>query len=194
MNDGGGLFAWLAATLQLPEGEALESALAASPPDGHGLTVLPHWGGERSPGWAADARGAIVGLGFHTTPVEVARAALEAVALRCVEIESVLREAVPGLGELVGTGGALGRSRAWLGIFADALGRPLLASDEAEASSRGAALVALERWGLLREGDGTLEGVPARVGERFEPDPGRHAIYRAARARQRALYAAVQGS
>ncbi len=197
LNDGGGLFAWLRATLQLPDAEALERALAAAPADGHGLTVLPHWGGERSPGWASDARGAIIGLGHHTTPVDLARAALEAVALRCAEVDARLREALPGPLQVVATGGAFTRSKAWLQIFADVLGTPLMTSAETEASCRGAALVALEQWGLLRSPDGAsgaaLEDAPAREGSRFEPDPERHERLKRAGARQRALYAALHG-
>ena len=65
-NDGGSLFGWLRGALRLPSLAAAEAELAGLEPDGHGLTVLPFWGGERSTGWADDARGAIVGLRLHT--------------------------------------------------------------------------------------------------------------------------------
>ncbi len=190
LNDGGGLVSWLRRTLQLPEGEALERALQASPPLSHGLTVLPLWGGERSPGWAGDARGAILGMGLHTTPVDLARAALEGVAQRCALLASRLREAVPQVQEVVGTGGALLSSAAWQQVMADALGQPLLLSAEPEASSRGAALVALERLGHLPGGLGEL---PAPEGARVEPNGERHARYREAGERQSALYAHLFG-
>jgi gluconokinase len=185
LNDGGSLFAWLKQTLRLPDGDALEAGLAALPPDAHGLTLLPLWGGERSPGWAAAARGAISGLGLHTTPMEILRAALEGIALRCAELDGLLREAVPRLSQVVATGGGLLGSAAWLQIMADALGQPLVASAEREASSRGAALAALERLGLL---PGAIEDVPPPDGLHYEPDPARHQLYRAAQERQRALY------
>ena len=43
---------------------------------------------------------------------------------------------------------ALLHSQAWMQILADVLGRPLLASTEPEASSRGVALLVLETLGL----------------------------------------------
>ena len=73
--------------------------------------------------------------------------------------------------------------------MADALGRPVSASAIHEASSRGAALLALERLGELE-----IEAVEAPLGEIFDPDPGRHEIYREALARQRHLYEAVLGA
>ena len=50
---------------------------------------------------------------------------------------------------VVASGGAIGRSRAWARMLADALGRPVHASAEREATSRGAALLALEALGVL---------------------------------------------
>jgi gluconokinase len=188
LNDGGSLFAWLRRTLQIPEPDAAEAAVAALEPDSHGLTVFPAWGGERSPGWADDARGAIVGLRFHTTPVEILRAALEAIALRFVAIDAILQQAVPGAREVVGTGGALLRSPAWLQIMADALGRPILASTELEASSRGAALAALESIGALPGGIESLRPTVERI---YEPVPAHTERYRAAAERQVRLYEAM---
>jgi sugar (pentulose or hexulose) kinase len=65
------------------------------------------------------------------------------------------------------------------------LGRPLLASSEAEASSRGASLLALETLGLLERPLETFRPVGRR---RFEPIPAHTEVYRAAAARQRRLY------
>ncbi len=45
----------------------MERALAAGPPDPHGLTVLPFLAGERAPGWRGDRRATIAGLGLETT-------------------------------------------------------------------------------------------------------------------------------
>jgi len=71
-------------------------------------------------------------------------------------------------------------------IIADVLGLPVTASGEAEASSRGAALLALEVLG----GPAWFD-VPAALGRRYDPDPGRHERYRQARARQARLYAVL---
>ena len=188
LNDGGSLFDWLRSTLRLPEVSVAEAAIAALEPDAHGLTVLPFWGGERSPGWADDARGAIVGLRLHTEPFEILRACMEAVALRFGEIDHMLSEAMPNAREVVATGGALLHSPTWMQILADVLERPVLASAEPQASGRGAALLALETLGLL---DVPLEQWRPAVARRFEPVSEHSRLYRAAAERQRRLYDAL---
>ncbi|WP_075097778.1 gluconokinase [Sandaracinus amylolyticus] len=185
LNDGGSLVAWLQRTLRLPEHDALEAALRE--PFDDRLLVLPLWAGERSPGWAGRAHGAITGLALHTRAVDVYRAALEGIALRCAELDARVRDAVPEVREVVATGAGLLASTAWQRIVADALGRPLVVSSEGEASSRGAALVALDRLGIV---PGVIDGI-APSGPVIAPDPARHARYRALGERQRALYRAV---
>ena len=185
LNDGGSLVAWLSQSLRLPTLPEAEAAVGALEPDAHGLTILPFWAGERSPNWADDARGAILGLRLSTTPVEVLRAALEAIALRFRQIDLVLRQVVPEAREVIATGGALLRSPVWLQILADALGRPLATSLEPEASSRGAALFALEVLGWLPAG---IEAVAPPIGRVYEPVSAHTARYQAAAARQARLY------
>jgi gluconokinase len=156
------------------------------PPDAHGLTILPFWAGERSTHWNSDARGAITGLRTHTRPLDILRAALEAVALRFARVASDLEAFAPGA-TLYASGGALRHSRAWTQVICDALGRELRLSRAREASSRGVALVALERLGAIK----SLTDVPAPVYETFAPDTDAHARYREALARQESLYESV---
>jgi gluconokinase len=184
LNDGGNLLEWLHETLRLGWSARLKREVAALPPDGHGLTILPLFGGERSPGWATDARGAIVGLTLATRPVDLIRAGLEAVALRFALLARILGGVLPVPDQVVATGGGLLRSPHWIQIIADALGRPVVASAEPEGSSRGAALLALEQLGVLA----SVESAPAALGRAYAPDPVRHARYQAALDRQQALY------
>jgi gluconokinase len=182
-SEGGNVYAWLRQTLSLGEPEAIERALAEQPPDSHGLTVLPFLAGERSPGWAGDARATIHGLGLNTAPIEILRASLEAVAYRFALIGHALlqdqRQAT-----CVASGGALLSSPTWMQIIADTLGRPVVASEEREATSRGVALLALESLGAIA----TVDELPAADGEVYQPNPANHAIYQDAIARQRELY------
>jgi gluconokinase len=183
LSNGGNLFAWMQETLRLPEGEELEAELAAMEPDAHGLTMLPFLAGERAVGWRADARAAVVGLSWNTRPIDLLRAGMEAVALRFARILERLRPLLPGEPMIVASGAGLLHSPAWMQMMADALGAPVTASQEPEASSRGAALLALEALGLLplREAEFTF-------GHTFVSDADRHARYQAADARQRRLY------
>jgi len=183
LSNAGDLYAWLRGALRLDPLSRVERALARGRPDDHGLTVLPFWSGERSPGWLAAARGVIAGLGLSTTPLQLVRAGLEAVAYRFLAIDASLRRVFPTAREVVASGGGLLASPGWMQVMADVLGRPVRASGEPEAASRGAALLTLEALGLLR-----LAQVPTRLGRCYRPRPAAHAGYREAARRQTALY------
>jgi gluconokinase len=186
-SEGGNVVAWARRTLALPaEDGALEAALDAVPPDSHGLSALPFLAGERSPGWRGDARAAVCGISLATTAPQILRALMEAVAYRLAAVYDRLRPlAAPGHG-VVASGGALGRSRAWQQILADALGVAIEVRPDMEASSRGAALLALDALGCP---------APPREpsGPAIRPDPRGRDIYAAARARQEHLYENVVG-
>jgi gluconokinase len=184
LANGGSLYAWLTGTLALPPLAEVEDHLAIMEPDAHGLTMLPFLAGERSLGWVAGARAAIVGLSLATRPIDIVRAGLETVAYRFAMIHERLRDACPGLREVVGTGAGLLASPAWSGIIADALGVALTPSAEAEGSSRGAAVLASEALGLIP----SLEAAPAAMRASIPMDPGRHARYRGGLDRHRQLY------
>jgi gluconokinase len=187
LSDGGGLFRWLRESLNL-ETTDLEQKLAALDPDVHGLTILPFWSGERSTGWSPDARGVILGLRQETQPVEIVRAALEAIAYRFASIAHALEPIAPGA-RIVATGNALRSSPVWIQIMADVLGRPIRLGNSTEASIRGAALLALEAVGKIA----TIEDVSVSTAEVFQPDMARHVRYREGLARQEELYERLFG-
>ena len=188
LSDGGNLTEWLRNTLRLPDTEKTEEMLSDMEPDSHGLTFLPLLAGERGPGWADRANGTVSGLSMTSKPVEILRAAMEAVAFRFAIIAEMLGTASPGEKEVVASGGGLLNSPTWTRIMADTLGRPVTLSGVQEASSRGAALIALEALGGPE-----IEAAQAPLGETFEPDPSNHEVYMKALERQRRLYDAVLG-
>jgi gluconokinase len=169
LSDGGNLYAWLKRTLA----DVDPRGLAERPADGHGLTFLPLLGGERSPGWRDDKRGAISGLSFSTTPQDIVQAAFEGLASRFAAI----LELMPEVEELVATGHALLANPDLLQILADVLGRELAVSAVPEASLRGVALLAR----------GEPAGEPELAGL-VRPRRERTEVYRVARIRQQELY------
>jgi gluconokinase len=171
LSDGGNLYAWLERTLADASG-----SLEERDPRDHGLTFLPFLGGERSTGWNPDARGAVHGLTFETTPLDLRQAAYEGVAFRFAAIADLL----PDVREVVATGAGLLHDRDWIQIMADALGRPIQISDVPEASLRGAAVLALERR--------AQEAADAPIADTIEPRADRADAYRAAREEQQRLY------
>jgi len=187
LSDGGNLLTWLARVVGAEIGDVLDRSPGT-------VILLPQVGGERSPGWRPDATGAIAGLSISTTSEDVVQAAFEGISYRFRDIfDSLLKtdqldwssqtnlasQAVQ-VCEVVGTGGALTARPNWAQLLADVLEVPVTLSAVAEASARGAALVALGRL-----------DAPAPLGRRFEPRADRTEMHRAARERARRLYEAT---
>lgn len=183
LSNAGDVYAWCLNSLRLNSND-LEAELAVLAPDAHGLTVLPFFSGERSTGWADHARASIVGMSLNTRPVDILRAVLEAVAYRFAAIDERLREEVPDVTSVVASGGGILNSPVWTRMMADVIGVPVVASAVPEASSRGAALLALESLGFLDD----LGSILAPKGKVYQPDSSRHEAYRRGRRRQESLY------
>jgi gluconokinase len=184
LSDGGGLYRWLKNTLGLNYDDAeLETSLAIMEPDAHGLTVLPFWSGERATGWSSSAQGAITGLTSRTNRVDILRAGMEAVCYRFALLAHALDRLAPKA-NVVAAGNALFSSPAWVQILADVLGRRIEISNTAEASTRGAALLALEAAGKID----SIEIIESELVVAYEPDMTRHRRYAEAIERQQKLY------
>lgn len=111
---------------------------------------------------------------------------MEAVAYRLAAVYDRLAPVASPGHAVIASGGALGHSHVWTQIMADALAVPLEVLPGIEASSRGAALLAL---GAL----GCPAPPPETSGTLVRPDPRRGDIYAAARARQSRLYDSIVG-
>ncbi|HLQ30592.1 MAG TPA: FGGY-family carbohydrate kinase, partial [Ktedonobacteraceae bacterium] len=159
---------------------------------GHGLTILPFISGERSPGWHAEARAVIAGLQTHTSPADILRASMEALAYQLQAVYQQLSGALDvheKKPRLVGSGGALLSSPTLQHIVADALGTPLYPLQEHEASARGVALLALEVMGMIQD----VGQVPPSLADPVKPDAERGKIYQKAAQRQMQLYRVLLG-
>jgi gluconokinase len=186
LSEGGNLLTWLQETLRLPSLKEAESLVAPLPPDGHGLTVLPFISGERSLGWHAEARATITGLHVQTSPAEILRASIEALAYQLGALYDQLVQTldIRTAPKVIGSGGALLGSPTLQSVVADTLGTPLYPSQEHEASARGVALLALETLGLVPD----VAQVEPKLADAVLPDTRRGEVYRRAMARQRGLY------
>ncbi|MBV8895905.1 MAG: hypothetical protein JO051_05290, partial [Acidobacteriaceae bacterium] len=91
---------------------------------------------------------------------------------------------------VVASGGALLHSKAWLQMMTDSLGHRVLQCMEAEASSRGAAMIAAEQMGALS----SLDDVPVKIGARLEPQPERTRTFERLLARDTWLFNTLYGT
>jgi gluconokinase len=190
LSDGGGLYQWLRELmLSTDDTAAIENTLGEIDPDEHGLTILPFWAGERSTGWSLNARGGIFGVTLDTKPIEILRAAMEAVAYRFALILRDL-DAIAPEASIVAAGNALESSPVWTQILADVLGRQISLRTARESSARGAALLALEAAGKIS----SIDNVTNDIERIFEPDAARYSIYQKAILRQQRFYDSFIGS
>lgn len=193
LTEGGNVHAWMCEALNLNDPVSLEQELTAMQPDAHGLTFLPFFAGERSPGWRGRATATVHGMTLATKPLEILRAGMESVTLRLgliferlMPLLEMTTEDHPTDIPVVAGGGALAASPAWTQMLADVLGHKVERCALDETSSRGVALMVLEFLEAYKTQAGTISGTV------FEPDPDAHDIYRTARERQASLYDTIR--
>jgi glycerol kinase len=135
---------WLVGVGLLAEAGALDAA-AGEAPGAEGVEFVPALQGLGTPYLDPAARGLLGGLTRGTTRAHIARAAIDGVAQRCVDVCEAL--GVPD--RPLRVDGGLSRSAALLQRLADAGGRPVLRAAEPETTALGAALLAGLAAGVL---------------------------------------------
>ncbi len=186
-SDGGSVYQWMCRILRLPDEQTLEREIAKRGPGDHGLCFLPFLAGERSMGWNTEARGAILGMNLDTDGISIVHAALEAVALRFSLAAATLHPIFKQATSVIASGGALPHSPTWAQMFADCMNLPITLAREPEASSRGAALLAMEAIGMIQ----SVTDVPVATGVTYSPDAVKTERYAQLLAQQEAFYHAL---
>lgn len=158
-----------------------EAMVEAAQAGAGGLLFLPYLEGERVPP-LPEGCGVLHGVtADNFTPVNLARAALEGVALGLGYGISRLRDLGMAPAGVRATGAA-GASRVWRQLLADVSGLPVVAADSAHGAAMGAALQAAvayfrqsgESLSLAEIAAYAVQGMPDTV---CEPDAERHPLY-----------------
>ena len=186
-SEGGNFFVWANDTLKLPPVEELDAELSSLPPDGHGLTMLPFLAGERSPGFSDSVGATITGINTSTTALEVMQVGLESIAYRFGLVGGLLQQSVNPESKIIASGGAIINSRFWLQMMSDILQQPLDVCTEKQATSRGAAILALHALNIWP----ALDTVLPELGDNYEPDHERAFIYQRGLERHQRLYGSM---
>ena len=158
---------WLRDELGIIESSEAIEGLAASVPDAGGVTFVPAFTGLSAPDWDPFARGAILGLTRGTTTAQIARAALEGIALSSAELLGAMNADLPEpISELRVDGGAA-RNNLLMQMQADFAGVPVVRPQETETTALGAAYLA----GLGTGAWSSVDEVRSlwREDRRFEP-------------------------
>jgi gluconokinase len=182
ISNSGNLRAWCGRELKLPDEATIEAEMTKRQTPEHGLVVLPFWTPERAPTWDEDAPGAIHGIGQRTTSLDLLQALTEASYQRLARIAKQLAGGTQALSKIIVSGG-VERSAASLQRLADVLGETIYASEESEATLRGAAVYAWEKLGC--------EVPSAKVGRALRPRARGVKLYEAEREKQRRLEEAL---
>lgn len=134
---------WLIDGLGLAADHDELGALAAEGDDlGGGVVFVPALSGLGTPHWDHGARGTLLGLSRGTSRADVVRAVLRGVAQRGVDLVLAAERATGSRVAELRIDGGMTANGAFVQLLADAAGRPVLVSDEREATTRGAGLLA----------------------------------------------------
>lgn len=146
LNDVGRAMAWASSSLahDARDDGGLETDPLLAAPSGSTPLVLPFFTGERSTGWAANARAVFAGVDASTTGPAMLRGVAEGIAISYGRILGQLRELAPQAAALHIGGSVTADYPAMLQIISDVLELPLTPVTIKRSTLLGNALLALE--------------------------------------------------
>jgi D-xylulose kinase len=148
---------------------------AQVPPGCEGLVMLPHLQGAMAPEANPKAKGTFYGFTLRHTKNHFTRAIMEAIGFivrRNIEVIEGLNIPVKEIRSL--GGGA--RSRVWKQIEADITQRPVITTENEEAATLGAAILAGKAVGQYSGLDEAVDQM-VQIKEKFEPNRSNAVIY-----------------
>ncbi|HEY2908697.1 MAG TPA: glycerol kinase GlpK [Gemmataceae bacterium] len=162
---------WLRDGLHLFRTADEVEALARASNPAEPVLFVPGFVGLGAPHWVPEARGAILGLTRATTAADLARAALEGVALQVADLIEAAANDLAGSEHAAAewalrVDGGMARNDWFLQCQADVLGRPVWRAGQSESTALGAAMLAAV--GATLADVAKLRGL-REAGARFEP-------------------------
>ena len=139
------------------------SAIAQSLPDNGGVSFVPAFMGLGTPQWDFGARGAFFGLTRGSSRAHLIRAVLEGIAHNAVDLIDAAEAETGVRPAVVRVDGGISRNEFMVQTLADASGCRIEVSAEAEATTRGAGLLAHVGTGALSLDDVASLWNPAQV-------------------------------
>jgi L-ribulokinase len=186
----GDMLAWFVRTL---DGDRdtyarLEGEAEQLRPGESGLVALDWFNGNRSILADADLSGAIFGLTLHSSPAEIYRALLEAIAFGNRRIIDNFTEHGLELSEIIAVGGIAERSPLTMQLIADTSGLTVHVPSWREIPARGAALFGAVAAGIYDDIDAAIEATRPSSSRTYTPEPAAKEVYDRVYAIYRTLY------
>jgi len=180
VNNGGNVMQWFASGFlnrKVVTGAELNKVVeeaTAIRAGSEGLIFLPYIHGERAPVWDADARGIFYGVSSVHHLGHFMRATMEGVCFALRSILDSVEETVGTAQNIYASGGFI-RSRAWVQMLADVLGKKIEVMHAEDSSAAGAAILGMKSLGLIsgwKDAAGFFS-----AGETFVPNGQVHDVY-----------------
>ncbi|WP_035758915.1 gluconokinase [Granulicoccus phenolivorans] len=184
LNDVGRALSWATGTFALTQDLATIAEWDASDAT---PVVLPFLSGERSTGWAGNARALFDGVGAATDSNSMTRGVLEGVIASYARVGAQLEQAAGEVTRVVCAGRVSQDVPGLTQLLADALDRPVLPATFKRSTLRGTALLASAVV------DPAYKPAPPPLHEARIPDPAHRAHWQRVAERSAKLYAAAVG-
>lgn len=157
--------------------DEIEMKASSLPPGAEGIVLLPYLNSAMNPYWDSHASGVFFGLrGFHK-PEHLFRAVLEGLGFELrLQLQHAERETDLSVNQIITSGGGT-HSRLWVQILADILNRPVAISNQTEAASLGAGILAAVGTGWFPSCVDAIKAMAPLPSHWIEPDPVRGEIY-----------------
>jgi glycerol kinase len=165
----GAFLDWLHHDIGLLDAPAMLDDLASQVTDTSGVRMLPALAGLGAPWWDADVRVTISGLSATTRRPHLARAALDAIAQRTVDIVEAMAPVLPSATVPLRVDGGLTGSALLVERLADLAGRSVDIATDPESTALGTALLAAIGAGRIEEdAAAAVAGTKRRVEPRLD--------------------------
>lgn len=128
--------------------------LAASSAAEKGVFFLPALQGLGCPWWEREARGSWAGLGLDTRPQDMARAVLEGIAFRSVQLVQAFVSATGQAASRVSVDGGLANNAWFTQFLANCLGMPVHVPEQVDVTAAGLGRFWRESEGLMQADTG----------------------------------------
>ena len=149
----GALVQWLRDKLGIIKSASEIEILASTVKDSGGVTFIPSLSGLAAPYWDPHATGNIMGITRDTSKGHIARAALEAISLRCKEIVNAMEKDSNTKFDNLKVDGGASSNNLLMQIQADILERNVIRPKTTETTALGAAFLAGLATGFFKNID-----------------------------------------
>lgn len=165
----GAVVQWLRDQLEMISDSSEIEVLAQTVEDNGGVTFIPALAGLGAPYWDAQATGSILGITRGTKKGHIARAALEAIALRVMEIVTEMQKDANTQFESLKVDGGASKNNLLMQIQSDILKTEVIRPQTTETTALGAAFFA----GLASGYWDSIEGLKSiwAIDQKFTPQP-----------------------